>query len=236
MKMPNTPHRYDLTITYCLPKLVQMRSNNEQQNSDEHFGYRDLQILSEVDSNPEVTQRQLSSRMGIALGLTNLLMRNLAEKGYIRVAQASWKRRLYNLTPDGLSHKIRLTAAYILRTLDHYKRVRQTLRGQLEPLALHEESRIAICGTGDFAELVYLGLKEYGIEEIAIFDSIDGVNSRFLGMVVQDMAALQPDQYDRIVIAHLGDSSGTHAELRQQGAGEDRLVTFFKQSKGREEG
>ena len=72
-----------------------MRSSNEQQNSVERTALKELQLLSEVKENPEVTQRQLSVRLGIALGLTNVLVRNLVQKGYVRVLQASWKRRLH---------------------------------------------------------------------------------------------------------------------------------------------
>jgi len=147
-----------------------MRSQREQQDSVEPYTYRELQLLSRVDESPDATQRQLSMRLGIALGLTNVLLRNLVQKGYVRVIQATWKRRFYTLTPAGFSRRISLMVDYVRKVLDHYQSVRQTLREQLEPLALNEESRVAIYGTGEFAELIYLGLKELSIEEIDVFD------------------------------------------------------------------
>ena len=149
-----------------------MRSHNEHQGTMEESTYRELRLLLEVEDKPDATQRELSQRVGIALGLTNVMLRNLAQKGYLRSTQANWKRWLYALTPEGFSHKIRLTVAYIHRVLDHYQNVRQTLREQLEPLALNAESRVAIYGTGEFAELVYLGLRDLGIEEIAVLKSV----------------------------------------------------------------
>ena len=105
-----------------------MRSRSEQQDPMEPTTYRELKLLSEVESDPDTTQRQLSQRVGIALGLTNTLLRNLSKKGYLRVAQASWKRRIYTLTPEGFSHRVSLMVAYVHRFLDHYRTVRQTLR------------------------------------------------------------------------------------------------------------
>ena len=204
-----------------------MRSKHEQQEPIESTTYRELQLLSEVEETPDVTQRALSQRAGIALGLTNVLLRNFVQKGYLRASQASWKRWLYTLTPEGFAHKIRLTVTYVNRVLDHYQNVRQTLRDQLAPLALHEESRIAIYGTQEFAELVYLGLKEYGIEEIDVFETVDGSNRTFLGMPVADIATLQPERYDRVVVAVLGEAEATTALLREQGAPPEKLVTFF---------
>ena len=59
---------------------------------------------------------------------------------------------------------------------DTVKQIRQTLRDQLEPLALNSESRIAICRTGQFAELVFLALKEIGIEDFFVPQIfVDGV-------------------------------------------------------------
>ena len=212
-----------------------MRSKNEQQESSEPESYRELRLLTEVDDNPEVTQRVLSQRLGIALGLTNLVVRNLVQKGYIRATHAGWKRWFYNLTPEGFAHKLRLTVSYIHRVLDHYQRVRQTLRQQLEPLALHEESRIAMYGTGDFAELVYLGLKEYGIEEIDVFSTVEESHTRFLGMPVRDVATLQSAEYDRVILALLESSDGIYEDLQQRVARKEKLVTFFAGGKGREE-
>ena len=204
-----------------------MRSDNEHMQAVESSTYRELQILSEVERSSEVTQRELSQRVGVALGLTNLMLRNLAQKGYLRVAQASWKRWIYTLTPEGLAQKIRLTAAYIHRVLDHYRHVRQTLRDQLEPLALHEESRVALYGATEFAELVYLGLKELGIDEIDIYDPDAPPGRKFLGLPVQDVATLQPDEYDKVMVAILGDTTVPFAELEDQGVAEEKLVQFF---------
>ena len=180
-----------------------------------------------MDLAPEATQRDLSRRVGVALGLTNVLLRNLAQKGYVRVTRAGWRRWLYALTPAGLSRKIQLTVAYIHRVLDHYQKVRQTLRDELKPLNLNEESRVAIYGTGEFAELVYLGLREIEIEEIDVFAPSSPGDGRFLGMPVQDVSTLRPGRYDRVVVATLKEPQVGYGELLRLGVGPDQLVTFF---------
>ena len=212
-----------------------MRSGDEHHGPIEESTYRELRLLSEVESKPSATQRELSQQVGIALGLTNVMLRNLAQKGYLRATRAHWKRWLYALTPEGFSHKIRLTVSYIHRVLDHYQNVRQTLREQLEPLALNAESRVAICGTSEFAELVFLGLKDIGIEEIDVFGTKDAPG-RFLGMPVHSLATLQPEQYDRVVVALLRDWEAPFKEIQARGVAPKDLVTFFVDGRAREEG
>ncbi len=190
-------------------------------------------MLSEVDDAPDVTQRQLSNRVGIALGLTNVLLKNLVRRGYIKGSRARWKRRPYTLTPEGFSHRMSLMTNYVQSVLDHYQNVRQTLRDQLEPLALNAESRIAICGTSQFAELVYLGLKEIGIEEIDFFENKAANGRKFLGAPIGEMTTIQPGQYDRVVIASFSSPDNLIKILKDQGVGSDQVVTFFEKKKAK---
>ena len=184
-----------------------------------------------MDRTPDVTQRELSRRIGIALGLTNVLLRNLVQKGYVRVAGASWKRRLYSLTPSGFRFRVSLTADYVHRFLDRYQNVRETLRQELAPLALNEESRIAIYGTGEFAELIYLGLKDIDIEEMTIFGPNGTEGDKFLGMPVRGIEAMEPGDFDKVVIAVLGQWEQAFAEVQARGVPLEKVVTLFAESR-----
>jgi DNA-binding MarR family transcriptional regulator len=139
-----------------------MSSTDEQIDTIGGMADRELRLLAEVHRRPQASQRELARRVGIALGMTNLLLHNLAEKGYVRITRAGWRRWLYALTPDGFLRKVQLTLSYVHRFLDHYQKVRQTLREELAVQSLNAESRVAILGTGEFAELVYLGLNDLG--------------------------------------------------------------------------
>ena len=104
-KSPPTCGPFGLTPRQGRNIIVVMRSKNEHRNTAEATSYRELRLLSEVHHNSAASQRDLSKRVGIALGLTNVLLRNLASKGYVRVTKAGWKRWLYALTPAGLSRR-----------------------------------------------------------------------------------------------------------------------------------
>lgn len=204
-----------------------MCSSNEQQNPLDSPSYRELRLITEVQETPDSNQRQMSLKLGIALGLTNVLLKSLIQKGFVRVSNASWKRRLYNLTPEGLVHKLQLTTGYISRVLDHYQNVRQTLRQQMQDLNVNEESRIAVCGANEFAELVYLGLKELGIGEIAFYSKGKLVGDRFLGIPVKDITAIKHNCYDKVVIAELYESKLLNQLLLDLGVPEQKVVIFF---------
>jgi ribosomal protein S25 len=208
-----------------------MSSKREHINIGTESNIQELRILSEVAEDPEASQRVLSQRVGIALGLTNLLLRRLVKRGYVKVAKADWKRRIYTLTPDGFSHILRLTVSYVSKSLESYKEVRLTLRNELAVLALNSESSVAIYGAGDFAELVYLGLREIGIEEIDIYSPKPLPSETFLGISVRPSDSLDVQNYDRVIIAYLNGASKLHHELIEDGADSLKVVTFFDHAK-----
>ena len=202
---------------------------NDIQHRDglEDAPYRELRLLEEVEATEQVSQRQLAHQLGIALGVANLLVRNLAKKGYIRVSQVGWRRWVYVVTPAGLSRKVHLTLDYVQRFLDHYRRVRTLLREELGALATNTDSRIAIYGTNDLTELVYLGLRDVGITRIEFFDRLSGPT--LLGMPVNGLDALNPDDYDRVIVTPGTDIEARRSELNAKGLDQSQIVTLLQQ-------
>ena len=60
-----------------------MSETDKNKDELEESTYRELRLLEEVEIKPEVSQRHLASQLGVALGVANLLVKNLAKKGYM---------------------------------------------------------------------------------------------------------------------------------------------------------
>src|SRR5262249_46433722 len=144
--------------------------------------HRDLQLLEAVEQNARVTQRTLASKLGIALGLTNIYLKRLVRKGYIKCVNVQSNRITYLITPRGIAEKVRLTYEFMDYSLRLYGEVRQHVRTALHACAAGNR-RVAIFGRGEAAELAYVSLKEAGLEPVAIFDVAEG--TAFLGIPVR---------------------------------------------------
>lgn len=121
-----------------------------------------------------LTQRVLAQRLGVALGLTNLYIKRLASKGFIKVKEFprkpyAGKRLRYVLTPRGAAEKARLTYEYMGYSLRLFRRTGGNLREAMARLTQQGIKRIALYGVGDAAELAYLTLREFGLEPVGIF-------------------------------------------------------------------
>ena len=181
---------------------------------------RDLQLLEALEHEATITQRTLASRLGMALGLTNLYLKRLVRKGYVKCVTISPNRLVYSLTPKGMARKARLTYEFMKYSLDFYRDARQHLRRSLvETVA--EQKRVAIFGTGDAAELVFLLIRDMGLELVAVFADGEG---RFLGLPVRSIDDHATIPYDVLVVAVLERPAGTVKRLGQLGVPSEKIV------------
>jgi DNA-binding MarR family transcriptional regulator len=190
---------------------------------------RDLEILTAIGEGQPLTQRDLAQRLGVALGLTNLYLKRLARKGFIKIVEfprkpAARKRLRYLVTPTGIAEKSQLTYEHMAYSLSLYRRARQTLRESLGLLSKVGMKRIALYGTGEAAELAYLTLKELGLEPVGVF-SRDGAEA-FLGFSVRRLAEIPGEEIDGVVVATFEPPEGHVAELLAIGVPPEKLLTL----------
>lgn len=182
--------------------------------------HRDLRLLEAVHQNSRVTQRGLAGKLGIALGLANIYLKRMVHKGFIKVVNVQPNRISYLVTPRGIAEKARLTYEFMDYSLHLYGEVRQHLRAAMQDCAAAGK-RVAICGSGEAAELAYLSLKESGLEPVAVFDKEGGHD--FLGMPVRPITDHAQVEFDLIIVATLDRSGRQLADLLSAGVPRDKL-------------
>jgi DNA-binding MarR family transcriptional regulator len=181
---------------------------------------RDLQLLQALEEQSTITQRTLASRLGIALGLTNLYLKRLIRKGYVKCVTVAPNRLVYLVTPQGLAIKARLTYEFMKYSLDFYRDVRRHLGHSLSA-GVNGRKRIAVYGTGDVAELVFLLVKDMGLDLVGVFDEQPG---RFLGLPVHAIGEHDADAYDVLIVAVLEKPGGARKRLLSAGVPKCKLL------------
>jgi len=188
--------------------------------------YRDLQILDELSNNDALTQRDLSKRMGIALGLVNSYLKNLIAKGYITVKNIPSKRYAYYLTPNGFAEKTRL--AYDL--LHDYTRIYREAKNNYRQLFFEMErtgvKRIVFAGADEVAEFAYITLQDTGLLLVGVVDD-DRAGEKFFGRDIMPAAELAGIAYDTVVVtSYVGRDKIVH-ELLQAGTDRKKIQMIF---------
>jgi DNA-binding Lrp family transcriptional regulator len=187
---------------------------------------RDLRLLDAVEQDARVTQRRLATQLGIALGLTNVYLKRLVRKGYIKCVNVQSNRIMYLITPRGIAEKARLTYEFMDYSLHLFGEVRRHLRPALQA-SVAANRRVAIYGRGEAAALAYLSLKECGVEPVAIFDADGG--HEFLGLPVRPISEHHQVAYDLIIVATLGSSGPQVAALLRDGVPPGKLFPLRRE-------
>ena len=198
-----------------------------QMNGMDDEARRTLHILEEVSKNNQISQRALSERLGVALGLTNLYIKRLIKKGYIKVKGIPGKRYLYYLTPTGFTEKTSLSVQYMQFSWNFFQIVRGQWREQFQRLGEQGVAQVVLCGTNELAELAYLSLRESALQVVAVVDD-KRAGSNFCGHTVEPLSALNRLRYDRVILAAAGVDPEEQTKLRAvvsaQGVPDARLI------------
>ncbi len=94
-----------------------------------------LNILIKVKKNPSVTQRELAKGLGISLGKLNYCLRELQQKGLLKLKNFQKKdnkfRYLrYVITPKGISERTKLTINFMQRKMKEYDELKKELENK----------------------------------------------------------------------------------------------------------
>jgi EPS-associated MarR family transcriptional regulator len=92
----------------------------------------ELSVLRLLQSDPTLSQRELSRALGLSLGKTHYLLRALLDKGALKVR--NFRRSdnkvayMYLLTPAGMRKRVDLTRSFLARKESEYLALRSTIR------------------------------------------------------------------------------------------------------------
>ncbi|GFO70131.1 transcriptional regulator [Geomonas limicola] len=195
--------------------------------------YRSFLLLSEISGSDQLSQRELSRRLGIALGLVNSYLKNLVAKGFVRVTSFPKNRYAYLLTPSGFAEKSRLAYQHLSYFTGLYTVARQDYLKLFRKLASDGIKGVAFCGIDEVAEIAYLSLTEVGLElELAMDTGNSG--RKFMGRQVVTPAIGLLSGNHRIVITSLKRGDALKEELLRLGA--DPETIFWTTGPGKTRG
>lgn len=178
-------------------------------------------ILAAIDDGGPISQRALARELGVALGMTNLLVRRLVSKGYVKISGIQRNRVRYLLTPAGVAEKMRISREYLANTVRLYTETRDRIRTSFDRLSAdwpeadgRDGKPIVFYGAGEVAEIAYVSLQGTDLRLVGVVD--DHVRRPFFGLPVESPDVLMAGgarayPYGRVVVM-----SFRKAELIQQ--------------------
>ena len=95
-----------------------------------------LRLLTLLQKESQLTQREMTQKMGVSLGKINYCISELSQKGMIKVERFKKSKNksayIYRLTPFGLEELATLTLSFLKNKIREYDRIKMEIKSLLE--------------------------------------------------------------------------------------------------------
>ena len=176
---------------------------------------RDLQFLEELEKTPNLSQRELSNKFGVALGVTNACIKRMVRRGWIKLGKVPPRRIGYYLTPKGFAEKTKLTMTFLSYNVHHYARLKAMIEERILEMASQGLKRVVFYGVSDEMEVAYVTLQGTDMELVGIVDDADGGKGKeIFGTEIKASSEINRLKADAILVTSILDKDRIVAILR----------------------
>lgn len=184
-----------------------------------------LRLMHEIDRDGMRSQRELSNRLNLSLGLVNTFLKRLVSKGYFKVKTMPRNRLKYFLTPEGIARKSRLTVEYLSYSINFYRDIKHLLLEKFSDMENRNVRSLLFFGTGEVAELAYLYLQLTGIRLAGIVDDKQK-GKGFFGHKVLGIDQVGQAEWDMVLLTRLDETEEGIATLVEKGVPPERIAAI----------
>jgi DNA-binding MarR family transcriptional regulator len=125
------------------------------------FSDNEYTIMSEIMDNENVSQRELSRKLGVSVSTVNALMNKMIKEGLIKMTQVSQKQVFYMLTPVGMMEKAKKTVSYLKA---HYRAIyltKEKIKEIFKELANDHDVIFILKSDDEMGEMVGIAIGEF---------------------------------------------------------------------------
>ncbi len=146
-------------------------------------------LLQALVSRDYPSQRTIARDLGVALGLTNSLLKRLVSQGYVQVTRARPRHFRYLVTSEGQRALAEMSRASLKNTVRLYTDTRDRIRRRLDHLVTMQRRRgdgsvcVVFYGAGDVAEIAFVSLQSTSISLSGVVD--DEKSGTFFGHPIE---------------------------------------------------
>jgi len=194
--------------------------------------YYELRLLDHVSERAELPRRVAAKKLGVSVKLAHKLLTGLVERGLLHVRKENARRWRYFLTSRGLGEKARLTREFVEFSFEFYREARRRSARVCRDLCEAGVRRVAFLGLGELAEITYLGVQEWGLELVEVYDGA-AAGRRFFGCPVQPVREVVHSRAGSIIVtAHDPEHPMTPGFLPDSVEPDARMVWIFGDGTG----
>lgn len=116
---------------------------------------KEIEILENIyHSQPDMRQRDLAQIAGLSLGMTNAILKRLAQKGWITVRKVNNRNISYAVSPEGMELIMRKSYHYFRRTIKNVVYYRRSIEKLIHEVGRLGYQKLLLVGQSDLDFIV----------------------------------------------------------------------------------
>ena len=140
-------------------------------NSEE----KELEALEHIYSNAEnVHQRDLARIVGLSLGMTNAILKRLAQKGFLTIRKVNNRNVRYIVSPKGIEAITRRSFLFFKRTIKNVVFYKDTIEKLIHEIKAQGYAGVLLVGVSDLDFIIEHACGKYGVNYLKDADDFTG--------------------------------------------------------------
>jgi len=195
--------------------------------------YKEFMILDLIEKDANITQREISKTIGVAVSMVNSYLDEYEQKGYIKRKYLSTKTVEYFVTKKGLERMKVLNIGYLKSSHMIYSSAKNNIITFLNQIVEKGFKNILLYGAGEVAEILLQSIaidKSVSINVLAVIDDDDKkytktiVNTRII-----PLTNLIDIKHDGILISSYTNNNVILHNLIDINYDKNKIIQFFNQ-------
>lgn len=188
-------------------------------------------ILDLIEKNKDITQREISESIGVAVSMINQYIDIYESKGLIKRKRYSTKNVEYFVTKKGIERKKVLNISYLNDSLKVFKSASEDIIEFLNQIIDKGFKKIFLYGAGEVAEILLQTLtveNDLPIEIVGVIDDdVKKQESSLVGVKIFSIESLSHIEHDGVLVSSYTNKDIITNKLLHNGFRKETIIQFF---------
>ena len=193
--------------------------------------YRKFLILDFIDKNKDITQRELSKEVGVAVSMINGYLSVYEKEGLIKKNYQSTKTVYYYLTKKGIEKKKVLNIGYLNSSLGVYNKAKKNIIDFLDQIIKKGYKEIMLYGAGEVAEILLQTIAlnhDFPLNVICVIDDdADKHGKKIVSNEIVSVDVINDTEHDGILISSYTNNKKIIEKLKAKNYDSKKIIQFF---------
>lgn len=189
-------------------------------------------ILDLIEKDANITQREISKTIGVAVSMINSYLDSYEKKGLIKRKKHSTKTVEYFVTKKGSERRKVLNISYLNNSLKIYKSAKENIAIFINQINDKGFKKILLYGAGEVSEILLQSIltdKDIPIEVVGVIDDDNKKQGQaLLGTSIMSLDSIENINHDGILIASYTNKNQIMTNLLNQNYDINKIINFFQ--------